>query len=391
MGPQEEERELSIDEEYKLWKSNVPLMYDFVSETKLTWPSLTVEWLPHDPQAPLTQQEMIIGTHTSDQEPNYVKIASIELPNEVIDPHNVSDAPVKSNVRITKKFKLEKEITRSRYMVQDPNIISTIDGNGTVSIFDRNSSDSPVKTYSYHKDNGYGLSFNPISKGQLLSAADDGYIAMYDINAESEDPVETWQSTDNCIINDIKWHHFDATLFGTVSEEKNTLSIYDLRTKDKVTSIEMEQPFNSLAFSKHSKNLFSAAGTDQNVYLYDLRNTRKTLHSMSGHEGPVTNLEFHDSVDGILVSSSEDRRIIIWDLMEIGSEQVNEDAQDATPELMMIHAGHRSSVNDFSLNSSIPWLIASTEEENIIQVWKSSSRLPRISNSKPFINYDLIN
>ena len=68
-----QEKPLSVDEEYDLWKSNVPLMYDFVSETRLTWPSLTVQWLPtpvQESDGGFIKQELIIGTHTSGEEGN---------------------------------------------------------------------------------------------------------------------------------------------------------------------------------------------------------------------------------------------------------------------------------------------------------------------------------
>ena len=75
-----QEKPLSVDEEYDLWKSNVPLMYDFVSETRLTWPSLTVQWLPTPVQeldGGFIKQELIIGTHTSGEEENYLKFAEL--------------------------------------------------------------------------------------------------------------------------------------------------------------------------------------------------------------------------------------------------------------------------------------------------------------------------
>ena len=73
-----ENEPLSVDEEYDLWRSNVPLMYDFVSETELVWPSLTIQWLPYG-KGPVSRntQQMILGTHTSGEEPNYLKIADL--------------------------------------------------------------------------------------------------------------------------------------------------------------------------------------------------------------------------------------------------------------------------------------------------------------------------
>lgn len=38
--------EQSIFEEYKVWKKNAPFLYDTLYSHALTWPSLTVEWMP---------------------------------------------------------------------------------------------------------------------------------------------------------------------------------------------------------------------------------------------------------------------------------------------------------------------------------------------------------
>lgn len=379
MTEEQPDGELSIDEEYELWKSNVPLMYDFVSETRLTWPSLTLEWLPGSKTD--NQQQMVIGTHTSEEEKNFLKIASIELPNEIIlGKHSSSDQATKSNIRVSKKFEHEQEVIRARYMPQNTNIIATVNGSGTVYIYDRSKAqtDGLQLTLNYHKENGYGLSFNPNDKGKLLSGSDDATIALWDINTKNYHPASIWASAHSNIVNDCKWHEFDSNIFGSVSEDC-TLQLHDQRENNSVTcKISAKEPFNTLSFSKHSKNLFAAAGTDTMVYLYDARNTAKFLHIMPGHEGSITNLEFSSDQDGIVASSGDDRRIIIWDLAEIGSEQVPDDADDGSPEIMMIHAGHRSPVNDFSMNPNVPWLVASTEEDNVIQVWKCSNKLPRV-------------
>lgn len=65
------------------------------------------------------------------------------------------------------------------------------------------------------------------------------------------------------------------------------------------------------------------------------------------------------------------------------------DAEDGVPELIMVHAGHKSAVNDFDLNAQIPWLVASTEEENILQVWKCSHSLPVVG-GPPKVSMDMI-
>ena len=42
----EEAEEKQINEEYKIWKKNSPLLYDLVMTHALEWPSLTVQWFP---------------------------------------------------------------------------------------------------------------------------------------------------------------------------------------------------------------------------------------------------------------------------------------------------------------------------------------------------------
>lgn len=64
-------------EEYKIWKKNSPFFYDTMYSHALTWPSLTVEWMPNRDVpygADYTIQKLLIGTHTSNDEQNYVQI-----------------------------------------------------------------------------------------------------------------------------------------------------------------------------------------------------------------------------------------------------------------------------------------------------------------------------
>jgi histone-binding protein RBBP4 len=78
------EEEKLINEEYKIWKKNAPFLYDLVVTHALDWPSLTVEWLPDleaNVSKHVTTRRMILGTNTSNAEPNYLSIASVSLPS----------------------------------------------------------------------------------------------------------------------------------------------------------------------------------------------------------------------------------------------------------------------------------------------------------------------
>ena len=84
----DEQDERMIAEEYKIWKKNTPFLYDLVVTHALEWPSLTVQWLPkrEEPAGKdYSIQQLILGTHTSENEQNYLMRAEVQLPLEDAD------------------------------------------------------------------------------------------------------------------------------------------------------------------------------------------------------------------------------------------------------------------------------------------------------------------
>ena len=82
-NPENELDENMLNEEYKIWKKNTPFLYDTVITHALEWPSLTVQWLPDvkpaaDPAFNI--HKLLLGTHTSNSEPNYLMVADVTLP-----------------------------------------------------------------------------------------------------------------------------------------------------------------------------------------------------------------------------------------------------------------------------------------------------------------------
>lgn len=86
-----------IEQKYKLWKKNTPFLYDLVVTRALDWPSLTCQWFPdveNRPDKNYKTQRLLLGTHTNDEEPNYIMIASVQLPkdNQDIDLRKYEEA-----------------------------------------------------------------------------------------------------------------------------------------------------------------------------------------------------------------------------------------------------------------------------------------------------------
>ncbi|KAK6200529.1 histone acetyltransferase subunit [Scheffersomyces amazonensis] len=379
--------EVTIKEEYQLWRKNCRYMYEFVSETALTWPSLTVQWLPdHQEQDGIIESKLLLGTHTSGEDTNYLKIASTQLPS-------TSEKKASSRIKIIKKFQNSFEINRARYMPQDPSIIATINGEGEIDIYDiNNDSKAAYLHLTPHEANGYGLAWNPYKKGYLLSSSDDKSVVLSDVGKD-----RIFRNTSHSdIVNDAKWHHFDENIFGSVSDDKYTF-IFDIRTPNKPVS-KFYNPeskgINSLAFSPFSHNLLAIGNTNSNINLLDIRKFNSDsngglLHTMMGHSDSITSLEFSPHKDGILASGSSDRRVILWDLFKIGEEQQQEDAEDGCSELYMMHAGHTGAVMDLSWCPYKEWTLASVADDNIVHLWEVGKSIINSETSTTLSEKDL--
>ncbi|KAG0218271.1 CCR4-Not complex caf1 ribonuclease subunit Caf1 [Mortierella sp. NVP41] len=393
-----------INEEYKIWKKNSPFLYDLVVTHALEWPTLTCQWLP-DIERPegkdYTVQRMLVGTHTSDNDQNYLQIAQVQLPSDStpIDTRKFDDergevggfGGTECKISVTQRINHEGEVNRARYMKQNPDIIATKTVMGDLFIFDRTRHPSqpaaggvcsPEIRLKGHTKEGYGLSWNPSLQGHLISASEDTTVCHWDINATTKDRkvLDAFRiyRGHTAVVEDVAWHELHDSLFASVGDDQRML-IWDTRStsSDKpVHNIHAHtSEVNCVAFSPSSEFILATGSGDRTVGLWDLRNLKAKLHSFESHQDEILQLAWSPHNETILASAGGDRRINIWDLSRIGEEQTSEDAEDGPPELLFVHGGHTNKVSDFSWNLNEPWVIASTAEDNICQVWQMASNI----------------
>ncbi|KAG4306495.1 hypothetical protein PORY_000483 [Pneumocystis oryctolagi] len=391
-----------INEEYKIWKKNSPFLYDLIVTHALEWPTLTIQWFPDKETVPgknYSVHRLLIGTHTSGNDQNYLKFAEVHLPlsatdidirkydedKDEIGGYEGTDA----KINIVQKIDHEGEVNRARYQPQNPNIIATMTVNGDVYIFDRTKhSSNPMGTCNPqiklkgHTKEGYGLSWNPHKLGYLVTGTEDMTICLWDITAYSKgsnilSPINIY-TTHTAVVTDVAFHPLHDSLFGSVSDDLY-LQIHDIRSSNTTSAAHKvsahSEAINSLAFNPACEYVLSTASADKTVALWDLRNLKLKLHSFEGHDDEVTSLAWSPHEETILASSSIDRRIILWDLSKIGEEQSPEDAEDGPPELLFMHGGHTNRVSDFSWNLNDPWVLASSAEDNIVMVWQPANNI----------------
>ncbi|KAK9468475.1 WD40-repeat-containing domain protein [Lipomyces arxii] len=391
-----------INEEYKIWKKNSPFLYDLVISSALEWPTLTTQWFPDKEDHPgkgYSTHRLLLGTHTSGNDQNYLQIVHVNMPNmdepldlrqydedkEEIGGHAPSEA---ARISIQQRIDHEGEVNRARYMPQNPDIIATMSVSGDVLVFDRTKHSlqptgvcRPDMRLVGHTKEGYGLSWNGRKQGHLLTGSEDTTVALWDVNTYSKANATLTPTmkftTHSAIVNDVSWHALHDSLFGSVSDDL-TIQIHDTRSASATPVQKVDghtEAINAIAFNPASEYILATGSADKTVALWDLRKLSICLHSLQGHNDDVTSVQWSPHDETILASASHDRRVFLWDVSRIGQEQSPEDAEDGPPELVFIHGGHTNRISDFSWSPTMPWVIASAAEDNLLQVWKPADAI----------------
>ncbi|KAM0684603.1 Histone-binding protein rbbp4 [Mitosporidium daphniae] len=402
---QEAER-LMINEEYKIWKKNAPFLYDVIITHALEWPSLTVEWLPDmelQREKGVAVQRLVLGTHTSGGEQNYLQLASVILPLEMEQPdtRKASGEPEMGGygaspdcrILITQRILHEGEVNRARVMPQNPCLIATRTVSGPVHVWDYTKHPSKPKddvvrpdiVLSGHTREGYGLSWNPQRTGHLVTCGEDQKVMLWDVASASKenlalDPLVTFEGGHTEVVEDVAWNLMNGTsTIVSVGDDKKII-FWDPRAPKPTAIITNAHKgeINCVSFSPMEEHFFVTGSADRTVALWDARRCSSVddrLHSFEIHADDVLQVSWSSHRKGVFASGGADRRLNVWDVSRIGADQSEEDAADGPPELLFVHGGHTSKISDFSWNSNDPWTICSASEDNLLQIWKMSSEI----------------
>eukprot|EP00245_Coleochaete_scutata_P013461 TRINITY_DN5484_c0_g1_i1.p1 TRINITY_DN5484_c0_g1~~TRINITY_DN5484_c0_g1_i1.p1 ORF type:complete len:425 (+),score=83.86 TRINITY_DN5484_c0_g1_i1:128-1402(+) len=392
-----------VNEEYKIWKKNSPFLYDLVITHALEWPSLTVQWFPEKTEPvgkDYSAQRLILGTHTSEGEQNYLMLAEVQLPLEdtETDARQYEDEDreaggfgvANGKVQIIQQINHEGEVNRARYMPQNPFLIATKTVNAEVYVFDYSKHPSkpsndgicnPDLRLRGHKTEGYGLSWSHFREGHLLSGSDDAQICLWDISAATKQnkTIEAKQIFNYHlgVVEDVAWHTLHEHMFGSVGDDHHLL-IWDTRGPGNKPSQHVnahKAEVNCLSFNPFSEYVVATGSADRTVVIHDMRRLVTPLHTLTNHVEEVFQIGWNPKVETIMASCGADRRLMLWDMARIGKEQSAEDAEDGPPELLFIHGGHTSKISDFSWNANDDWVVASVAEDNILQIWQMAENI----------------
>lgn len=395
----------TIAEEYKIWKKNVGFLYDMMMSQALSWPSLTAQWSPVKNLAGFW--ELLLGTHTSGTEQNFVIVASLHIPKDDgdFDASSFHEETGefggfgndKGKIEIKQYIFHDGEVNRARYMPQNQNVFATKTISGAIDVFDRTKHESnlaaqekgetkaasPQLRLVGHEKEGYALDWNRSERkrGYLLSGAEDGAILCWAVERGDRRPMYSVRGAhDEKTVESVSWHYTQDDIFASGGDD-GRMKLWDLRVppadppKSLLVSGGAPSDTNAVAFSPHSEYLIATGSGDHVVRIFDIRSFKENVHEMISHSDDVLNVEWSPMKENVLASSSADRRVFVWDLSLIGEEQTPEDAEDGPPELLFVHGGHTSRVSDFGWHPALPWTFVSTAEDNIVQVWQPAESI----------------
>lgn len=384
-------REKVINEEFKIWKKSVPLLYDTIHTQALKWPLLTAQFFPGytvSENKNFITLKLAIGSNSSSKN-DVVQVATIDLPstlapnysafslNESIPAQIQADGA--SPIQFTHSWNHPGEVNTLKISPDGAKII-TFDNTGTVHLFEQNKEAS--SEYRYHKSEGYALEWT--NNSQFLSGANDGQIALWDVGTATA-PTKTFTSH-SAVINNLSHSKPSEVLFGSVSDDFET-HIHDIRAPEEspVIKIVNGQIQNAIAFHPLLQTLFATAGKDNVVNLFDARKVSEPFRKLFGHNDSVVGLVWSgENSPNLLNSWGLDKRVITWDLNELTEDFVypttavmdskRKPRSTEDPCLAFVHGGHTNRINDLAVSASIEGLFATVGDDTLLEIYKPKSK-----------------
>ena len=220
---------------------------------------------------------------------------------------------------------------------------------------------------------GYGLSWNYSVQGRLLSCSNDSSICLWDLNSKSL--VSDFLGHKGSV-QDVAWSCKDSQIFCSTGEDAKCL-IWDPRNSIKPCgSLEgHKECVNCVDFNKVNEHIVGLSSDDGTISIWDLRNTEYKQCSLEEHTDEVITFSWSPTKENILASGDKDGKIMVWDLKKLGEEISKEDAKDGSPELIFSHGGHRNAIADLQWNPDLEFVVASVDQQNILQVWKMNPEI----------------
>ncbi|KAL2899538.1 WD-40 repeat-containing protein MSI4 [Bienertia sinuspersici] len=398
--------ELTVDEKYSQWKSLVPILYDWLANHNLVWPSLSCRWGPVLEQATYKSRQRLYLV------PNTLVIANVEVVKpRVAAAEHISQFNEEARSPFVKKFKTiihPGEVNRIRELPQNSNIVAThTDSPDILTGHQENAEfalamcsceplvlsggkDKLVVLWSIHDhvstlatEPGSG---KPVSAGSnIKSAAKTGDGNNGNADSPSLGARGIYKGHDDTV-EDVQFCPTSAQQFCSVGDD-SCLILWDTRIGlDPVMKVEKahDADLHCVDWNPHDENLILTGSADNSIHMFDRRNLTTSgvgspVHKFQGHSDPVLCVQWSPHNRSVFGSAAEDGLLNIWDYERVGKMQAESGTKlsEYPAGLFFKHAGHRDKVVDFHWNSTDPWTFVSVSDDcsssaggGTLQMWR---------------------
>ncbi|KAL3886042.1 hypothetical protein ACJMK2_026267 [Sinanodonta woodiana] len=351
--------------------------HDLLVRHTLEAQSLTIQWLPDVTRLEgedYSLHRLILGTFTGYNQQNYLLIAGVQLPHKN---YYELDNSVSVKWNIEKKINHQGEVNKASYNPQNPCLIATNNSSSDVLVFDWTKQPSvpdpsrkctPELILKGHTQEGYGLSWNPILNGRIISSSNDTTICLWDVNTTPTQggTIDAMNIFTNhtSIVNDVAWHPSHQTMFGSVADDKKFI-IWDTRLSRTTHVVHSHSAaFYCLSFNPTRECIMATGSADEHIAVWDIRYLSRKLYSIKTFQDANYQVHWSPHNEKILASSGTDRFLYFWDLSNINGDQ--------SPFVDAICCEHDGDIFEFSWNLNEPWLISSVSEHRYVSIWQSA-------------------
>ncbi|XP_052183253.1 WD-40 repeat-containing protein MSI4-like [Diospyros lotus] len=423
----------SVDEKYAKWKSIIPVLYDWLANHNLVWPSLSCRWGLQLEQGKFkNRQRLYLSEQTDGSVPNTLVIANCEVvKTRVAAAEHISQFNEEARSPFVKKYKTiihPGEVNRIRELPQNKNIVATHTDSPEVLIWDIEAqpnrhavcgaADSrPDLVLTGHQENAeFALSMCPMEP-LVLSGGKDRSVVLWSIHDHvstlttdastkpagssgsiikaSENPSigprGIFQGHSDTV-EDVQFCPSSAQEFCSVGDD-SCLILWDARVGSSPV-VKVEKAHNAdlhcVDWSPHDENLIITGSADHSVRMFDRRNpisggVGSPIYKFEGHEAAVLCVQWSPDRSTVFGSSAEDGLLNIWDYEKVGAKrEIGEKTPFSPPGLFFQHAGHRDKVVDFHWNEADPWTVVSVSDDcdtsgggGTLQIWRMSDLIYR--------------
>lgn len=435
--------ESNAQSQYLLWKKNAPYLYKQIQTSSFLWPSLSVEWLPDATNNGFLfdNHRLVLGSFSNGfnafeslqlANVSVNKLATGERSTTIDTHHNLNNFTFDANtnefqyslslnyektkrdpesdevkpnnsMQISQRIPHKGDINRIKFMPSNPDILATSSNDGKIRIFDRTKksntfqdSDFDIKSQDsdladiildHHQVESWTLDWNHQQVKTLATAANDGIIAIWDLEKQFVKPNRlpfsrtSKRKFESCIIgqpltsvtkhdygvNEINWIRDHDSLLASVGED-GFYKLTDVRQspESSVISININLgALNCLHVNPMETFQFLTGSNDGSLNAYDVRSTDQPIWCMpNACDGSLTSVKYSPyklNINGIeqtvLASGGSDGLVKLWSLNNLN-------------EPLFIHGGHLLEVNDISWSYMNPGLLASCSADNSVHIWE---------------------